>query len=74
MDGALLVLIVLVVAAIGLAVYATSKSSQKRNAASLADAKTPEFAVAAGTCRPVRPRVVSGAPQSRHACRCLPAC
>ncbi|QZT55249.1 DUF1542 domain-containing protein [Mycolicibacterium austroafricanum] len=39
MDGALLVLIVLVVAAIGLAVYATSKSSQKRNAASLADAK-----------------------------------
>ncbi|QZT61169.1 DUF1542 domain-containing protein [Mycolicibacterium austroafricanum] len=39
MDGVLLVLIVLVVAAIGLAVYATSKSSQKRNAASLADAK-----------------------------------
>ena len=39
MDGALLVLIVLVVAAIGVAVYATSKSSAKRDAASLADAK-----------------------------------
>ncbi|CAN3129972.1 DUF1542 domain-containing protein [Mycobacterium sp. smrl_JER01] len=39
MDGVLLVLIVLVVAAIGLAVYTTSKSSQKRSAASLADAK-----------------------------------
>lgn len=39
MNAALLVLIVLVVAAIGLAVYATSKSTQKRNAATLADAK-----------------------------------
>ena len=39
MNGALLVLIVLVVAAIGFAVYATSKASGKRNAASLADAK-----------------------------------
>ncbi|MGP4058845.1 DUF1542 domain-containing protein [Mycobacterium sp. 4D054] len=39
MNGVLLVLIVLVVAAIALAVYATSKSTQKRNAATLADAK-----------------------------------
>ncbi len=39
MNGALLVLIILVVAAIGFAVYATSKASGKRNAASLADAK-----------------------------------
>ncbi|KWX57214.1 hypothetical protein [Mycobacterium sp. NAZ190054] len=39
MNGALLVLIVLVVAAIALAVYATSKSSSKRDAATLADAK-----------------------------------
>jgi hypothetical protein len=39
MNGALLVLIVLVVAAIGFAVYATSKASGKRNAATLADAK-----------------------------------
>jgi len=39
MNGALLVLIILVVAAIGFAVYATTKASGKRNAASLADAK-----------------------------------
>ena len=39
MNGALLVLIVLVVVAIGLAVYASSKASGKRNAASLDDAK-----------------------------------
>ena len=39
MNGALLILIILVVAAIGFAVYATSKASGKRNAASLADAK-----------------------------------
>ncbi len=39
MNGVLLVLIVLVVAAIGIAVYASSKSSAKRTAASLADAK-----------------------------------
>ena len=39
MNGALLVLIILVVVAIGLAVYASSKASGKRNAASLADAK-----------------------------------
>lgn len=39
MNGALLVLIVLVVAAIGVAVYASSKASGKRSAASLADAK-----------------------------------
>lgn len=39
MEGALLILIVLVVAAIGFAVYASSKASRKRSAASLADAK-----------------------------------
>ena len=39
MNGALLVLIVLLVAAIGLAYYATSKASNNRNAATLADAK-----------------------------------
>jgi hypothetical protein len=39
MTGALLVLIVILVAAIGLAVYATSKASGKRTAASLDDAK-----------------------------------
>ena len=39
MNGALLVLIILVVAAIGVAVYASSKASGRRNAASLADAK-----------------------------------
>ncbi|GJF08921.1 hypothetical protein NGTWS1803_13310 [Mycolicibacterium cyprinidarum] len=39
MEGALLILIVLVVAAIVFAVYASSKASGKRNAASLADAK-----------------------------------
>jgi hypothetical protein len=39
MTGALLILIVILVAAIGLAVYATSKASGKRTAASLDDAK-----------------------------------
>ncbi|MDT4999927.1 MAG: hypothetical protein QOK12_2032, partial [Mycobacterium sp.] len=39
MNGFLLVLIIVVVAAIGFAVYATSKASGNRNAASLADAK-----------------------------------
>ena len=39
MNGALLVLIILVIVAIGLAVYASAKASGKRNAASLADAK-----------------------------------
>src|SRR4051812_34107089 len=39
MNGALLVLIILVIAAIGVAVYATSRASGKRSAASLADAK-----------------------------------
>src|SRR5262245_29654877 len=39
MEGALLVLIILVIAAIGFAVFASSKASGKRNAASLADAK-----------------------------------
>jgi uncharacterized membrane protein YgcG len=39
MNGVLLVLILLVVAAIGIAVYASSKASGKRTAASLADAK-----------------------------------
>ncbi|ADT98673.1 hypothetical protein [Mycolicibacterium gilvum] len=39
MNGVLLVLIVLVVAAIGIAVYASSKASGNRAAASLADAK-----------------------------------
>jgi uncharacterized membrane protein YgcG len=39
MDGALLVLIILVIAAIGAAGYATSRASGKRSAASLADAK-----------------------------------
>src|SRR4051795_5756772 len=39
MHGFLLVLIILVVAAIGLAVYGSSKASGNRNAASLADAK-----------------------------------
>lgn len=39
MNGVLLVLIILVIAAIALAVYSSSKASGKRNAASLADAK-----------------------------------
>lgn len=39
MEGALLILIVLVVAAIGFAVFAASKASGRRSAASLADAK-----------------------------------
>jgi hypothetical protein len=39
MNGVLVVLIVLVVAAIALAVYGSSKATNKRNAASLADAK-----------------------------------
>ena len=39
MNGFLLVLIIVVVAAIGFAVYATSKASGNRNASSLADAK-----------------------------------
>ncbi len=39
MNGALLVLIILVIAAIGVAVYASSRASGKRSAASLADAK-----------------------------------
>ena len=39
MNGVLLVLILLVVAAIGIAVYASSKASGKRSAATLADAK-----------------------------------
>jgi hypothetical protein len=39
MNGALLVLIILVIAAIGLAIYASSKASGKRSAASLADAQ-----------------------------------
>lgn len=39
MNGVLLVLILVVVAAIGFAVYASSKASNKRTAASLADAK-----------------------------------
>jgi hypothetical protein len=39
MNGALLVLIILVIAAIALAVYGSSRVSGKRNAASLADAK-----------------------------------
>ncbi|OAN38739.1 hypothetical protein [Mycolicibacterium iranicum] len=39
MNGVLIVLILLVVAAIGIAVYASSKASGKRTAASLADAK-----------------------------------
>ncbi len=39
MEGVLLLLIVIVVAAIGIAVYASSKASGQRNAASLADAK-----------------------------------
>jgi hypothetical protein len=39
MDGALFVLIILVIAAIGVAIYASSKASGKRTAASLADAK-----------------------------------
>lgn len=39
MEGALLVLILLVVAAIGFAVYASSKATSKRRAATLADAK-----------------------------------
>jgi uncharacterized membrane protein YgcG len=39
MNGALVVLIILVVVAIGVAVYATSKASGRRSAASLADAK-----------------------------------
>ena len=39
MNGVLLVLIIVVIAAIGLAVYSSSKASGSRNAASLADAK-----------------------------------
>src|SRR5215475_10980234 len=39
MNGVLLVLIIVVIAAIGLAVYSTNKASGRRNAASLADAK-----------------------------------
>ncbi|MGB0438046.1 MAG: DUF1542 domain-containing protein [Mycobacterium sp.] len=39
MEGALLILILLVVAAIGFAVYASAKASGRRSAASLADAK-----------------------------------
>jgi uncharacterized membrane protein YgcG len=39
MNGALVVLIILVVVAIGVAVYASSKASGRRSAASLADAK-----------------------------------
>lgn len=39
MEGALLILILLVVAAIGFAVYASAKASGRRNAATLADAK-----------------------------------
>jgi hypothetical protein len=39
MNGVLLVLIILVVAAIGLAVWSASRNSASRNAASLADAK-----------------------------------
>ena len=39
MNGALLVLVILVIAAIGLAIYSSSRVSGKRNAASLADAK-----------------------------------
>ena len=39
MTGALLILIVILVAGIGVAVYATSKASNKRAAASLGDAK-----------------------------------
>ena len=39
MNGVLLVLIIVVIAAIGLAVYSSSKASGRRNAALLADAK-----------------------------------
>jgi hypothetical protein len=39
MNGVLLVLIIVVIAAIGLAVYSSSKASGRRTAASLADAK-----------------------------------
>ena len=39
MNGVLLVLIIVVIAAIGFAVYSSSKASGRRNAASLADAK-----------------------------------
>ena len=39
MEGALLILILLVVAAIGVAVYASSKASSRRTATSLADAQ-----------------------------------
>jgi hypothetical protein len=39
MNGVLLVLIIVVIGALGLAVYSSSKASGKRNAASLADAK-----------------------------------
>ena len=39
MNGVLLVLIIVVIAAIGLAVYGSSKASGRRSAASLADAK-----------------------------------
>ena len=39
MNGVLLVLIILVVAAIGLAVWSASRNSANRSAASLADAK-----------------------------------
>ena len=39
MNGVVLVLIIVVIAAVGLAVYRSSKASGSRNAASLADAK-----------------------------------
>jgi len=39
MNGALVILIVLVVAAIGLAMYSSSRATGRRTAASLADAK-----------------------------------
>src|SRR5260370_35844574 len=39
MNGVVLILIIVVVAAVGLAVYRSSKASGSRNAASLADAK-----------------------------------
>ena len=40
MNGVLLVLIIVVIAAIGLAVYSSSKASGRRNAASLMTAST----------------------------------
>jgi hypothetical protein len=39
MNGALLVLIILVIAAVGLAIYSSSRASGRRSAATLADAK-----------------------------------